>query len=54
MKVECIWLEGREAELTIGKEYEVLNKTNHMYLIANDLGEEILSIKNRFKVVEGK
>lgn len=50
MTVKCLWNDKRERELSVGKDYVVLDKTNLMYVIKSDKGAIITTLKERFEI----
>lgn len=48
----CLWDEGREKELIIGKEYEVEEVSKYMFEVKIDSNKSIKSVKSRFKLIE--
>lgn len=54
MVVTCVWNDGREGELEVGKQYYVQTVSRYMVELENDKGKVIRSMKARFKVSKKK
>ena len=50
MVATCVWNEGREGELEVGKQDYVQPVSRYMVELENDKGKVIRSMKARFKL----
>lgn len=53
MVAKCIWNDGRDTELTVGKEYELSIASELMVDVQSDKGKRIRTLKNRFELKKG-
>lgn len=53
MVAKCIWNEGRDTELTVGKEYQLTIASELMVDVQSDKGKSIRTLRNRFEFKKG-
>lgn len=47
----CLWNDGRDNDLTVGKEYKVTAASELMVDVQSDKGRIIRTLRNRFKLI---